>query len=123
MSCSIENFKNIVPWTCDVVGEDNYLTKFNRLKSEWSKLGLPSDCIVMTDMIIKLSPSSMPLPYELPDEFAPYSFDYLAEAFKFKSETAQSKVVRVEWNMTKNRRFCYRSLGSEISLKGMYLPE
>lgn len=104
MSYLTENFKNIVPWTCDVVGEDNYLTKFNRLKSEWSKLGLPSDGIVMTDMIIKLSPSSMPLPYELPDEFAPYSFDYLAEAFKFKSETAQSKVVRVEWNMTKNRR-------------------
>lgn len=104
MSYLTENFKNIVPWTCDVVGEDNYLTKFNRLKSEWSKLGLPSDGIVMTDMIIKLSPSSMPLPYELPDEFSPYSFEYLAEAFKFKSETAQSKVVRVEWNMTKNRR-------------------
>lgn len=98
------NFKNVVPFTYDMIDDINYLEVFDKYIDAWSKLRLPSDGIVLTDMMIQLSRYKNPLPYELPDEFEPYSFDFIADAFKFKSETADTRVLSVEWDMTRQNR-------------------
>lgn len=104
MAYLVMNFKHVVPFTYDMIDDINYLDVFDSHIKSWSELGLPSDGIVLTDMMIRLNRSKNPLPYELPDEFEPYSFDFVADAFKFKSETADTRVVSVEWDMTRQNR-------------------
>lgn len=99
------NFNHVVPFTSDVITEENYLDLFEKLKNSWSSFGLPDDGIVLTDMIIPVRKSSEDsLPYGPSDEFTPYSFNYISDAFKFKSEVANTKVRFVEWNMTRFNR-------------------
>ena len=97
-------FRNVAPFTFEVITETNYLDIFQILYHDWSRFDIPADGVVITDNIIELIQSDRPLPYDIPDEFVPYTTKYKSIGFKFKSDTADTRVTSIDWNMSKQRR-------------------
>ena len=79
-------FKHTAPSCNYLLSEADMLDAFMHMKEEWGS-EYPSDGLVITSINLKN------------DGFA---IIQESQAFKFKAETAQSKVIDVEWNMSKS---------------------
>lgn len=79
------NFQNTAPHMSIHLTRDAVNIDFKSLRNQWSK-EYPIDGLVLTTKIVKREDTRL-----IQDSIA----------FKFKSETAQSKVLEIEWNMSK----------------------
>lgn len=86
-----KHFLLVAPYKQIYLSSDNYLTVFNDLKDDWYGR-YPADGIVITKDLyapdVKGSSDDIEIAYH-------------SKAFKFKSGTARTKVVEIEWNMSK----------------------
>lgn len=83
--------------------EDNMIGRMEELNNQWSAMGYPSDGIVLTNN--KLTHSN--------EEVI-----YTASAFKFKAESAVTKVIGIEWNLSKTKYLIPRIHLKTVQLSG-----
>ena len=82
------NFKSTAPRTTIVLDDKDIVNQMNELCVDWGNK-YPSDGVVLTDMMLDRS--------NLPE------IKFNSQAFKFKSEVANAKVIDVEWIPSKTR--------------------
>lgn len=82
-----KNFEHTAPHIMVNISEDAVSDIFEDLKDCWS-IYYPIDGLVLTGGVIHINSNT-------------HEVLYTAQAFKFKSETAQSKILNIEWNMSK----------------------
>ena len=86
MDLSLTNhFVMVTPRKRIDIDEDNFLQQFEILKDEWSEL-FPIDGLVITTNV----------------SFNGSDITYESIAFKFPSESKETKVIKVEWNPSKS---------------------
>lgn len=102
------NFKHVVPFDYVWIDEDTYLEELTSLKKRWDSYGFPSDGIVLSDMHVG----------QMFKSGVGYEILYISQAFKFKSETAETKVIRIDWQLTKNCRLMPTVVCDPIQLAG-----
>ena len=108
MSWLIHNFKNVVPFSYMQLEEDSYQKDIESIFKKWrDKYKLPADGVVFSDMYIPL--------HKVEDG---YGTCYLSQAFKFKSESTQTKVIGIEWNTSKSRKLIPVILTEPVRLAG-----
>lgn len=112
------NFTAVVPFDTIWISKENYLDEMLRLHDKWSSdvTDYPSDGIVLSDMSVQVAPADCEIPYA--NAMPAYKIIYDSQAFKFKSETAETSVVGVEWNLTKTRYLMPTVLLEPVRLAG-----
>lgn len=91
------SFEYVAPFHKICLTEENYNEQLISLKDKFTE-SYPVDGVVLTSGIVYQQHNSYMDPMSEVIEVK-----YSQIAFKFKSETAQSKVIDVEWNYTKSR--------------------
>lgn len=80
------NFELTAPNTSMDINSITFLEKFDELRAVWAEI-YPIDGLVLTLNTVRLELGNCVI--------------QKSQAFKFKSETAQTKVLEIEWNMSK----------------------
>lgn len=88
--------------------EDTFISDMEHLQKEWYGYW-PADGIVITDNELQLNPYY---------DKQIVSVIYQASAFKFKAESATTKVIGVEWNLSKTKYLIPRIQFETVQLSG-----
>lgn len=98
------NFESCAPamWRNEL-SESNMYSRMEQLSSQWSICGYPSDGIVLSNDHLVYSDKEI---------------IYTASAFKFKAESAVTKVIGIEWNLSKTKYLIPRIHLDTVQLSG-----
>lgn len=107
-----ENFSRVAPWEWVELTEGNFIEAMEILKDKWYSI-YPADGIVLTCPNVALRHTGMKTS-QGPDIEAVYT----SNAFKFKAESAITKVIGVEWNLSKTRYLIPRIQMETVQLSG-----
>ena len=103
----VTNFAKCAPIEKVYLNEDNIISEMERLQSKWYG-EYPADGIVLTkDTLVPNRKSSTDV-----------EVIYQANAFKFKAESAVTKVVGVEYNLSKTKYLIPRIKFEQVQLSG-----
>lgn len=99
------NFKLCAPAALivDSLSESNMLVRMEQLNHAWSACGYPSDGIVLTNNTLIHTDNEV---------------RYTASAFKFKAESKVTKIIGIEWNLTKTKYLVPRINVETVELSG-----
>lgn len=99
------NFELCAPAMCLVNGlsEDNMIIHMEQLNATWKMLGYPSDGIVLTNNAMTRDNQEL---------------IYTASAFKFKAESKVTKIIGIDWNLTKTKYLVPRINVETVELSG-----
>lgn len=103
------NFSNVVD-SCDLgyLDEIDFMNRMEILQSQWYGV-YPADGIVLTQNEL--------VPITNQDKHQTY-LKHIANAFKFKAESAITKVIGVEWNLSKTKYLIPRIQFATVRLSG-----
>lgn len=102
------NFKNVAPHALIPLNSDIFITQMENLQSMWYGK-YPADGIVISKDELQLQ--------TVPD-IKGYAVIYPALAFKFKAESTVTKIIGIEWNLTKTKYLVPRINVETVQLSG-----
>ena len=102
------NFKNVAPHALIPLNSDIFMTQMENLQAEWYGK-YPADGVVISKDELQLQ--------TVPD-IKGYAVIYPALAFKFKAESTVTKIVGIEWNLTKTKYLVPRINVETVQLSG-----
>lgn len=102
------NFKNVAPHAIIPLNSNIFMIQMENLQAEWYGK-YPADGIVITKDELQLQ--------TIPN-IKGYAVIYPALAFKFKAESTVTKIVGIEWNLTKTKYLVPRINVETVQLSG-----
>ena len=102
------NFKNVAPHAIIPLNASILMTQMENLQAEWYGK-YPADGIVISKDELQLQTVS---------DIKGYAVVYPALAFKFKAESTVTKIIGIEWNLTKTKYLVPRINVETVQLSG-----
>lgn len=103
-----ENFSRVAPWEWVELSEGNFMEAMELLREKWYSI-YPADGIVLSSPGVSLRHTGNGYDIEA---------IYPSIAFKFKAESAVTRVIGVEWNLSKTRYLIPRIQLETVQLSG-----